>query len=211
MTTTATHLHPPTAPAHDEHRQIGRPRIPLWAALASGVVISVALGFALRALGRETADGPAALTPRQTAALLPATLLPGLGCGFGFYMAFHAKPRPYSMRLFVGIGALMGLAGVAISATKLPASAGGGSIITTIAVAPAPTLLIIPALLTLVPRSKAQRSSPWRWQGSPRAIGPLLCATSLFPALPPSRSPANTPATPAYPATTISTNPSPVM
>ena len=157
MTTTATHPHPTTAPAHDERRQIGRPRIPLWAALASGVVISVALGFALRALGRELADVPAALTPLQPAALLPATILPVLGCGFGFYMSFHAKPRPYSMRLFVGIGALMGLAGVAISATKLPASAGGGSIITTIAVALAPTLLIIPALLTLVPRSKPKR------------------------------------------------------
>ena len=155
MTTTATHPHPTTAPAHDERRQIGRPRIPLWAALASGVVISVALGFALRALGRELADVPAALTPLQPAALLPATILPVLGCGF--CMSFHAKPRPYSMRLFVGIGALMGLAGVAISATKLPASAGGGSIITTIAVALAPTLLIIPALLTLVPRSKTQR------------------------------------------------------
>src|SRR4029077_7869820 len=143
-------------PSHDERRQIGQPRIPLWAALASGVVISVALGFALRALGRALADVPAALTPLQPAALLPATILPVLGCGFGFYMSFHAKPRPYSMRLFVGIGALMGLAGVAISATKLPASAGGGSIITTIAVALAPTLLIIPALLTLVPRSKAQ-------------------------------------------------------
>ena len=144
MTTTATHPHPTTAPAHDERRQVGRPRIPLWAALASGVVISVALGFALRALGRELADVPAALTPLQPAALLTATILPVLGCGLGFYMSFHATPRPYSMRLFVGVGALMGLAGVAISATKLPASAGGGSIITTIAVALAPTLLIIP-------------------------------------------------------------------
>src|SRR5258708_10229052 len=148
MTTTATHLHPTTAPAHDEHRQIGRPRIPLWAALASGVVISVALGFALRALGRDLADVPAALTPLQPAALLPATILPVLACGFGFYMAFPAKPRPHSMRLFVGIGALMGLAGVAISATKLPAPSRGGSIITTIAFTLAPPLLIIPALLT---------------------------------------------------------------
>jgi hypothetical protein len=159
MTSTPTHPHPhpATPPAHDERRQIGQPRIPLWAALASGVAISVALGFALRALGRALVDVPAALTPLQPAALLAATILPVLGCGFGFYMSFHAKPGPYSMRLFVGIGALMGLAGVAISATKLPASAGGASIITTITVALAPTLLIIPALLTLVPRSKAQR------------------------------------------------------
>jgi hypothetical protein len=171
MTTTATHPQPTTAPSHDERRQIGQPRIPLWAALASGVVISVALGFALRALGRALADVPAALTPLQPAALLPATILPVLGCGFGFYMSFHAKPRPYSTRLFVGIGALMGLAGVAISATKLPASAGGGSIITTIAVALAPTLLIIPALLTLVPRSKAPPSP--RGGDAPRPLSPL--------------------------------------
>ena len=69
MTTTATHPHPTTAPSHDERRQIAQPRIPLWAALASGVVISVALGFALRALGRALADVPAALTPLQPAAL----------------------------------------------------------------------------------------------------------------------------------------------
>src|SRR5260370_39936569 len=122
MTTTATPPHPTTVPAHDERRQIGRPRIPLWAALASGVVISVALGFALRALGRELADVPAALTPLQPAALLPATILPVLGCGFGFYMAFHAKPRPYPMRLFVGIGPPLGLAGGAIYDTELTAS-----------------------------------------------------------------------------------------
>ena len=157
MTTTATHPHPTTAHAHAEGRQTGQPRVPLWAALAGGVAISVALGFALRALGRELADVPAALTSLQPAALLPATILPVLGAGFGFHMSFRAKPGPYSMRLFLAIGALMGLVGIAISATKLPASAGVGSVITAIAVALAPTLLIIPALLTLVARSTAQR------------------------------------------------------
>jgi hypothetical protein len=72
-------------------------------------------------------------------------------------MSFRAKPGPYSMRLFLGVAAVMALVGVAISATKLPASAGGGSVVTTITVALAPTLLIVPALLALVARSKAER------------------------------------------------------
>lgn len=156
MTSTATQPEPTTPHAHAERRDPEQPRIPLWAALAGGVAISVALGFALRALGRELADVPAGLASLQPAALLPATILPVLGNGLGFYMSFRAKPGPYSMRLFLGIAALMGLVGVAISATKLPASAGGGSVITTIAVALTPTLLIIPALLKLVARSKAQ-------------------------------------------------------
>ena len=157
MTTSATHRRPTTAQAPPERQASSQARVPLWAALAGGVIVSVALGFALRALGRELADVPAGLASLQPSALLAATILPVLGSGFGFYMSFRAKPGPHSLRVFVGIGALMGLAGVAISASKLPASAAGGSVITTIAVALAPTLLTIPALLALVARSERSR------------------------------------------------------
>ena len=150
MTTTATH------PAHadTERRQPVRPQLPLWAVLAGGLAVSVALAFGLRALGREFADVPAGLTALKPATFLSATILTVLGNGLGFYISFRAKPGPYSTRLFLGMAAFWTLVGIAISATKLPSSANVGSVITTIAVALAPTLLMVPALLTLVPRSK---------------------------------------------------------
>ena len=156
MTTTPTHARQAKPPAPAEHLRASRTGVPLSAAVLGGVTVSVALGFALRALGRALADVPAGLSSLRPAALLPATILPVLGSCLGFYMSFRAKPTRHSTRIFLGAGALMGLGGVAISAGTLPASANGGSVITTIAVALAPTLLITPALLTLVARSNAR-------------------------------------------------------
>ena len=156
MTSTARHPDPTAPKAHTGPQPPTPTRLPFWAALAGGAAVSVALGFALRAVGRGLADVPAGLASLQPAALLPATILPVLGNGFGFYMSFLVEPGPYSTRIFLSTGAVMGLAGVAISAGKLPDSATTAGVITTISVALAPTLLIIPALLTLVARSKAQ-------------------------------------------------------
>ncbi len=159
MTGTATQTCQVEPQAPGEQLEPTRARVPLWVMLAGGGAVSVALGFALRALGRELADVPAGLSCLRPAALLPATVLPVLGNGLGFYISFRARPSRYSTRVFLGVGALMGLAGVAISVGKLPASADGGSVITTIAVALAPTLLIIPALLTLVARANLRSGS----------------------------------------------------
>ena len=156
MTATGTHARQARPPAPAEHLKATQSRVPLSAAVLGGITVSVALGFALRALGRALSDVPAGLSSLRPAALLPATILPVVGNCLGFYMSSRGKPTRYSTRIFLGAGALIGLGGVAISARKLPASANGGSVITTIAVALAPTLLITPALLTLVARCNAR-------------------------------------------------------
>lgn len=136
------------AARRDEH---GR-SVPLWAVLVGGVVASVALGFGLRALGRDVLGVPSGLPSLAVSALLPATIFPVLGNCFGYFMSFRAKPSADSMRLFLGIGAVMTLVGIAISASKLPASANAASVVTTVGISLAASLLIITALLMLVSR-----------------------------------------------------------
>jgi hypothetical protein len=132
-------------------------RRPLAATLVLGVLASVALGFGLRALGRALLDVPDALPALAAATLIPATVFPILGNCFGFYMSFYRKPSHHSMSVFLAIGATMTLVGIAISATKLPATANAGSVTTTIAVSLAPAILIIPALLQLIRRADRAR------------------------------------------------------
>lgn len=137
----------------------GTSNVSLRVALALGVLISIALGLALRALGRGALDVPRNLPSLALSALLPATVFPVLGNGFGFFMSFRAKPSRHSMALFLGIGAVMTVVGVAISASKLPPGASAGSIATTLLVSVVPVLLIVPALLLLVRRSAGTSSA----------------------------------------------------
>ena len=134
-----------------------RVSLPLWALLAGGLLVSVALGFTLRALGRGVLGVPSDLPSLAASALLPATIFPVLGNCFGFYMSFRVKPSAHSLRLFLAIGVVMTLVGILISATKLPASTSSGSVITTVAVSLVPSVLIIAALLLLVTRSAGTR------------------------------------------------------
>jgi hypothetical protein len=134
-----------------------RVSLPLWALLAGGLLVSVALGFALRALGRGVLGVPSDLPSLAASALLPAAIFPVLGNCFGFYMSFRAKPSAHSLRLFLAIGVVMTLVGVVISASKLPASASSGSVVTTVAVSLVPSVLIIAALLRLVSRAAVRR------------------------------------------------------
>ncbi|MGH3262085.1 MAG: hypothetical protein ACRDNS_08840 [Trebonia sp.] len=133
-------------------RTASRGSLPLWSVLTGGLVMSVALGFALRALGRGLLDVPSDLPSLVTSALLPATIFPVLGNCFGYYMSFRAKPSRHSMRLFIGISAVMAAIGIVISASKLPGSANLASVATTIAVSLISSLLIISALLLVVAR-----------------------------------------------------------
>jgi hypothetical protein len=100
---------------------------------------------------------PSDLPSLAASALLPATIFPVLGNSFGFYMSFRAKPSAHSLRLFLAIGMVMTVLGILISASKLPASASSGSVITTVAVSLVPSVLIIAALLRLVSRSAWRR------------------------------------------------------
>ncbi len=134
-----------------------RVSLPLWALLAGGLLVSVALGFALRGLGRGVLGVPSDLPSLAASALLPATIFPVLGNTFGFYMSFRAKPSAHSLRLFLAIGVVMTVVGILISTSKLPASASSGSVITTVAVSLVPSVLIIAALLRLVSRSAGRR------------------------------------------------------
>lgn len=134
-----------------------RVSLPLWALLGGGLLVSVAFGFALRGLGRGVLGVPNALPSLAASALLPATIFPVLGNCFGFYMSFRAKPSAHSRRIFLAIGVVMTLAGILISASKLPASASPGSVITTVAVGLVASVLIIAALLQLASRSAGRR------------------------------------------------------
>lgn len=131
--------------------------LPLWMVFAGGAVVSVGLGFALRALGRGLLEVPSGLPSLAASALLPATIFPVLGNCFGFHMSFRAKPSAHSMRLFIAIGAVMAVVGILIATSKLPASASLGSVSTTIAVSLIPSLLIVAALLLLAARSPRAR------------------------------------------------------
>ena len=131
--------------------------LPLWAVLAGGLLVSVALGFALRTLGRSVLGVPSDLPSLAASALLPATIFPVLGNCFGFYMSSRAKPSAHSLRIFLAVGVVMTLAGILISASKLPAAASSGSVTTTVAVSLVPSALIIAALLRLVSRAAGRR------------------------------------------------------
>lgn len=148
---------PRVSPGNGPSRAADRVSLPLWALLASGLLVSVALGFALRALGRGVLGVPSDLPSLAASALLPATIFPVLGNCFGFYMSFRAKPSAHSLRLFLAIGVVMTLVGILISASKLPASASSSSLMTTVAVSLVPSVLIIAALLRLVSRSAGRR------------------------------------------------------
>jgi hypothetical protein len=131
--------------------------LPLWAVLAGGLMLSVVLGFALRALGRGVLAVPDNLPSLAISALLPATIFPVLGNCFGYWMSFRVKPSRHSTRLFVAIGAVMSVLGVALTAAKLPASASAGSVATTIAVSLTPSILVVAALLLFASQPSARR------------------------------------------------------
>ncbi len=94
--------------------------LPLWSVLVGGSVICVGLAFGVRALGQEALGVPSDLPSLAASALLAAAIFPVLGNCFGYFMSFRAKPNAHSMRLFLGIGTIFALVGVAISASKLP-------------------------------------------------------------------------------------------
>jgi hypothetical protein len=131
--------------------------VPLGAVLACGLAVSITLGFALRALGRGLLAVPSDLPSLAIAALLPATILPVLGNCFGYWMSFRVKPSAHSMRLFIAVGAVMSLVGVAITSGKLPASASAGSVATTLAVSLTPSVVTVVALLLFVSRHPSRR------------------------------------------------------
>lgn len=149
----------------------GRLSLPLRSVLAGGLMVSVALAFGVRALARGVLDVPEGLPSLGASALLPAAVFPVLGNCFGYFMSFRAKPSAHSLRLFLGIGAVMTLVGIAISASKLPVSPSVASATTTVVVSLLPSVLIIFALLVLVrrPRNPAEPreqvlNSPDRWR-----------------------------------------------
>ncbi len=145
-----------TAPAERRQRrattasgaQVARPA--LAAAALAALTLSIAIVLGLRELGRAMLDVPDHLAPLSTSTLIPATVFSVIGNTVGFFVSFVLKPGRYSMHLFLGIGAAMTIAGIAIAMTQLPAASGTGPVITTLAVSLAPVLVIVPALLHLV-------------------------------------------------------------
>lgn len=148
-----------TAPAKRRQRraptesgaQVDRPA--LAAAALAALALSIAIVLGLRELGRAVLDVPDRLPPLSTSTLIPATVFPVIGNTVGLFISFVLKPGRYSMHLFLGVGAVMTIAGLTIAMTQLPATSGTGPIITTLAVSLAPVLVIVPALLHLVRRT----------------------------------------------------------
>lgn len=148
-----------TAPAKRRQRhaitesgaQVARPA--LAAAALTALALSIAIVLGLRELGRAVLDVPDHLAPLSTSALIPATIFPVIGNTVGFFISFVLKPGRYSMHLFLGVGAVMTIAGIAIAMTQLPAASGTAPIITTLAVSLVPVLVIVPALLHLIRRT----------------------------------------------------------
>lgn len=132
--------------------------LPLVVVLCGGLVLSVALAFGLRAVGRGVFDVPSDLASLATWAILPAAIFPVLGTCFGFFMSFRAKPGAHSMQLFLAIGAVLALVGVAISASKLPAAPSSAAVVFTVATSLLPTIGIVAALLVFVPRTTHSRT-----------------------------------------------------
>ena len=135
------------APAKAAPRVAGRV---IAATSLAALAASIAVVLALRELGRSIFDLSGDLAPLSTAALIPATLLPVVGNSVGFFISFSLKPSRYSMRLFLGVGAVMTIAGIVICTAELPSAAGTGAITTAVAASVAPVLVTVPALLLLL-------------------------------------------------------------
>lgn len=143
----------------DRRRKSGEgASLPLSVVLFGGLVLSVTLAFGLRAVGRAVFGVPFDLPSLATGAILPAAIFPVLGTCFGFFMSFRAKPGARSMQLFLGIGAVLALFGVAISASKLPAAPSSTAVVFTVATSLLPTIGIVAALLVFVPRTPVRRT-----------------------------------------------------
>ncbi len=146
--------HAPVAKRHREDAVAeARPAV-AWRVIAAtsfaALAVSIAVVLGLRELGQAVFDLSDHLAPLATSALIPATVLPVIGNSFGFFISFSLKPSRYSMRLFLGVGAVMTIAGLVLSLTDLPAAPGTGAIITAVAVSVAPVLVTVSALLLLL-------------------------------------------------------------
>ncbi|MEA2297109.1 MAG: hypothetical protein QOF77_45 [Solirubrobacteraceae bacterium] len=138
----------------------------LGVTLILGLIAAFAVNLAIRWLGQELLDVPKGLKSLEPMALIPPTAFPVLGNCFGCYMSWR-MPSAKSLRVFLGVGGVMTLVGVAISLAMLPAGANTGSVITTVAVSVAPVLVIVPALLYLVRHQPpVPRPTPW-WREEP--------------------------------------------
>jgi hypothetical protein len=129
------------------------------------LVVAIALVFAVRGVAVGMFEVPDDEPTLIGSALILSAVLPVVGNAFGFFMSYR-RPQRLSLLLFVGVGAIMTVVGTAVSMTKLSASAGSGSVITTLLVSVIPVLVVVPALLRLRENDAA------RWiSRSPRATG----------------------------------------
>jgi putative flippase GtrA len=133
----------------------------LGVTLIVGLIVALIVNLALRWLGQQLLDVPKGAPPNG--GLIPATVFPVVGNCFGCFMSWR-MPTRRSLRTFLGVGGFMTLVGVAISLAMVPSGANAGTLVTTAAIAVAPVLVIIPALLYLVSHQpEVPRPTPW-WQ-----------------------------------------------
>jgi peptidoglycan/LPS O-acetylase OafA/YrhL len=110
--------------------------------------VAIALVFAVRGVAVGMFEVPDDEPTLINSALILSTVFPVGGNAFGFFMSYR-RPQRLSLLLFLGVGAIMTVAGTAISMTKLSTSADSGSVITTLLVSIIPVLVVVPALLRL--------------------------------------------------------------
>jgi hypothetical protein len=126
-------------------------------------VAAVALVSAVRGVAVGVFEVPGDESPLISSALILSTFVPVVGNTFGFFMSYR-RPQRVSLLLFLGVGAIMTVAGTALSMTKLSPSADIGAVITTLLANTIPVLVVAPALLRLRENDAA------RWiSRSPRA------------------------------------------
>jgi hypothetical protein len=111
-------------------------------------VVAIVLVFAMREVAVGVFEVPGDEPTLISSALILSTFFPVVGNAFGFFMSYR-RPQRVSLLLFLGVGAIMMVAGTALSMTKLSASAGSGSVITTLLANMIPVLVVAPLLLRL--------------------------------------------------------------
>jgi hypothetical protein len=128
-------------------------------------VAALALVSAVRGVAVGVFEVPGDEPTLINSALILSTFVPVLGNTFGFFMSYR-RPQRTSLLLFLGVGAIMTVAGTALSMTKLSADADTGAVITTLLANTIPVLVVAPMLLRLRENDAA------RWiPRSPHATG----------------------------------------